>query len=523
MFDMTILLIAFVAVICLAIAFFGLSKNGDGNSPLLAGISTVKKFYEKCLKQNKTNGAAVLYVHVFYENLQVMIDRRELAAIREQVEAEVLQLCRYGHGEAAQVDGNNYVVAVDLPQYEIEDFCKDFLSADKKSYKMLEAFVGVYTAADEDTDFLKTAGYAKKVSRAAKNAGDKYLMADKESIQLIIKSDNIERNVEQFIDNNDFYQMYQPMFDALTGKIIGCEALTRLRDEDVDDILPNMFLNAIKKERLYGKFDMYVFEKCCQWAANRHSEALTITCKFAQSTLAGETVVEDMKRIAQETGIANNRLIIEVAQDTIDQNKDIFQKNVAQLKNAGFQLCVDNFGRGYTSLGDISKISPDAIKLDRSLIHNALGGAGRIIFDNVVKLAKELHAAVICGGIENEDQKEIAKAAGCDVLQGFYLSKPLDETHFDELWREQDDALLHPVKLLTPEEIDELCATIKDIGEQDEIEGNIKPPDAMNETQTISMPMEEPARTDAGGMLFDTITVEKKKRGKFFTGRSKLE
>lgn len=515
MFDMTILLIAFVAVVCLAIAFFGISGNGDGTSPLLAGISTVKKFYEKRLKKNKGNGAAVLYIHIFYENLQIMIDTKELSVIREQVEAEVLQLCRYGHGEAAQVDGNNYVVAVDLPQYEIEDFCKGFLSADKKSYKMLEAFVGVYTASDEDTEFLKAAGYAKKASRVAKSTGDKYLLADRENMLMIVKSDNIERNIEQLIDNNDFYQMFQPMFDALTGKIIGCEALTRLRDEDVDDILPNMFLNAIKKEQLYGKFDMYVFQKCCQWAADRRSEHLAVTCKFAQSTLAGETAADDIKRIAQEAGIANDMLMIEVAQDTLDQHSDVFESNIAQLKRAGFRLCVDNFGRGYTSLGDITKISPDAIKLDRSLIHNAHGGAGRIIFDNVVKLAKELHAKVICGGIENEEQEEIAKTAGCDALQGFYLSRPLDETRFDEFWREHADTL-HTVKLLTPDEIEKLCATVMD--EQEELE---EPESPLTEPMKMPIVMEDTEQTVAAELQFDDSTVEKKKRGRFFSGRGK--
>lgn len=434
MFDMTILVIAFIAVICLAAAFFGVAGNGDGDSPLLAGISTVRKFYEKSRGKDR---CTVLYINIFYENLQTMIERSELANIRKQVEREVLQLCRYGRGEAAQVDGNNYIVVTDLPAYEIEDFCKSFLSADKKSYKLIEAFIGVYILSESEADFLKSAGYAKKASRVAKAAEEKYLIVDRENLKNVLESDNIERNIENFIDNNDFYQLYQPIFSATTGEIVGCEALTRLKGGDVNDILPHKFLNAIKKEKLYGKFDMYVFRKCCEWASKRRDSNLFITCKFAASTLVNKNVVENIISTALMAGVSNSMVTIQVAQDNIDQNKDSFKWNVSQLKKEGFKFCMDNFGKGYTSLGDIAKIAPDAIKLDRSLIHNGLEGPGRIIFNNVVMLAKELKSVVLCGGIENEEQKLAALDAGCDILQGFYLGKPIGEEEFDKLLEKQ--------------------------------------------------------------------------------------
>lgn len=395
MIDMTILLVGLIAVIGLAVAFFGISENSgsDGSSPLLAGVSSVKKFYVRHLKKHKVK-CTVLYVNIFYENLQTMMERKELAHTRKQVEQEVLQLCCYNHGEAAQVDGNNYVVATNLPREEIETFCKSFLNTDKRGFKLIDAFIGVYIASGEELDFLKVAGYAKKASRTAKAAGDKYLIANKENLTFILENDNIERNIENFIDNNEFYQMYQPFLDARTGEIVGCEALTRLKNKDANDILPSKFLNALKKEKLYGKFDLYVFEKCCEWAVKRMDQALFITCKFSKSTLAHEGIAEDMISIAAEAGVKKNMIVIQAAQDNIDQDWDVFKRNIMKLKRAGFRFCLDNFGKGYTSFGDISKLSPDSIKLDKSLLYDGMEGPGRIIFDNVVKLAKELHASV---------------------------------------------------------------------------------------------------------------------------------
>ena len=99
MIDMTILIVGLIAVIALAVVFFGMTdRGGDGSSPLMSGLSTVKKFFDKT-KRKPNVKAAVIYINIFYENLQTMIERRDLTNIREQVENEVLQLCRYGRGE----------------------------------------------------------------------------------------------------------------------------------------------------------------------------------------------------------------------------------------------------------------------------------------------------------------------------------------------------------------------------------------------------------------------------------------
>ncbi|MCI9626613.1 MAG: EAL domain-containing protein [Clostridia bacterium] len=437
MIDMTILIIGFIAVICLAIAFFGMSGTGNDGSdtPLLSGMSGVKKFYERSLK--KKQDCAVMYINIFYENLQTMVDRKELMRIQDQVTDEVLQLCKYGSGEAAKVDGNNYVVVTTCSKDALERFCGSFLEADRKEYKMIEVFMGGYMVSETKTEFLKAAGYAKKAARVTKANKNKYLIADQDDLKLILENDNIERNIENFIDNDGFYQMYQPFLDAHTGEVVGCEVLTRLKEENSKNIMPSQVLNAIKKENLHEKFDMLVFEKCCEWASKRLDWDTIITCKMAKSTLAREGVAQRMINIFSQSGIGENMIVIEMSQDRAERNEEIFKGNIMQLKNAGFNFCLDNFGKGYTSLNDVSSLEPNVIKLDRSLLANGTEGAGRIVFDNVVKLAKEIDAVVFCSGIETAEQKQVAKEAGCDILQGFYFYKPLSEEDFDKVLIEQ--------------------------------------------------------------------------------------
>lgn len=297
--------------------------------------------------------------------------------------------------------------------------------------------------AAEKAEFLKAAGYAKKAARVTKANKNKYLISNRDDLKSILENDNIERNIENFIDNDGFYQMYQPFLDAQTGEVIGCEVLTRLKEENSKNIMPNQVLNAIKKENLHEKFDMLVFEKCCQWASNRLDWGTIITCKMAKSTLAREGVAQHMINILSQNGIGENMIVIEMTQDRVERNEELFNDNIIQLKNAGFHFCLDNFGKGYTSLNDVSSIEPNVIKLDRSLLANGTEGAGRIVFDNVVKLAKEIDAVVFCSGIETAEQKQVAKEAGCDILQGFYFYKPLSEEAFDKVLIGQRDKKKH--------------------------------------------------------------------------------
>lgn len=351
-----------------------------------------------------------------------------------------MQLCRYGNGEAAKVDGNNYVVAATYDKDALEGFCRSFLSADRKEYKMMDVSVGGYMVSAEKAEFLKAAGYAKKAARVTKANNNKYLISNKDDLKSILENDNIERNIENFIDNDGFYQMYQPFLDAQTGKVIGCEVLTRLKEENSKNIMPNQVLNAIKKENLHEKFDMLVFEKCCSGQSNRLDWDTVITCEEGEKyAWPSEGVAQRMINILSQNGIGEHMIVIEMTQDRVERNEEIFKGNIMQLKNAGFNFCLDNFGKGYTSLNDVSSLAPNVIKLDRSLLTNGTEGAGRIVFDNVVKLAKEIDAVVFCSGIETAEQKQVAQEAGCDILQGFYFYKPLSEEAFDKVLIEQRD------------------------------------------------------------------------------------
>ena len=423
--EIAIMITGICAIIVLTAAFFGiLKKSGkDGGAELLSDISGVERQYGKLNAE-----CGLIYIYVSYKT-----DTHDIFKHHYFTDKEVSEFCTAFGCRGAKVDGSNYIVAARLDKESAESFCRSFSHCEDKYSGIEDTSIGVYIMPDNSGDFKRAAGYAKKIARYAKNNGEKYVIVTPEELDKIIEDDNIEKNIASYIDNDNFYQLYQPLFDAKSGKIIGCEALTRLKLDGVGEIPPARFLNAVKRENLSEKFDMYVFEKCCRWAAARAGKNIVITCNFSRATLSGENAAEEITAIAEKTGVMRGMLAIEIVEDYFKGDFETVRANAGTLKKEGFKVCLDDFGKGFTSLGDLAKLSPNVIKIDKSIVDNIETEQGRVVFDNIVRLAKEMNATVLCEGIETASQSEAARAAGCDIMQGYYFFRPMPENEFDLL------------------------------------------------------------------------------------------
>lgn len=240
-------------------------------------------------------------------------------------------------------------------------------------------------------------------------------------------------NAEKFLSSNNFYQIYQPILDAKTEKIIGCEALTRLRDKNLNDIMPEEFLKKVKSDMLYDVFDMYVLKKCCEWAKQREDKVIAVSCNFSRWTLAGENAAEKIIQIAEQTDVSPKQIAIEITEDAASAKGEELKRNIETLKSAGFGIYLDDFGKAYTSLDDITKFCPDVIKIDKNILYSINEKHGKAVFENIIRLAHDIGAKVLCEGIETRQQADAAKEAGCDLLQGFYFHKPMSSDKLDEI------------------------------------------------------------------------------------------
>lgn len=416
--------------ILLAVLFFGIfAKDDKASEADFANVSEVESAYKKYMKKN--GESAVIYVAVSYETLCANADGCDKNSARSYIERKIEKFCRSG-AAAAGVDGSSFVISCDLNEKDVAEFCKNILSECSEIANMSEVSIGGYKA-EGKTLFKKAAGYAKKAARYAKNNKTGYKLCAKNGLCEIIESENIEKNLEDFINDDKFYLMFQPFVNAKTKQIAGYEAFTRLLDDNKKEVLPNGFLDAIGREKLWHKFDLYTFEKCCKWVSMQQKNDMIISCNFSKVTLESKNIAKELSDIVKKTGADINRVIIEIIDNADSGSFNISKQSTALLKKEGFKICLDDFGSGNAAIKDLSFLKPDYIRIDKNLLYNAKDEQGKALFKSITALAKQTGAAVLCEGIETKSQAELALDAGGDFLQGFYFYKPMKKGDLEEV------------------------------------------------------------------------------------------
>lgn len=246
----------------------------------------------------------------------------------------------------------------------------------------------------------------------------------------------LKRRTGEFISRDRFELVIQPVVDLETDTIVGCEALSRLNHPSRGVISPDTFLPSVDNLGLYPKFDCYIFHKGCAWMAHMLEEQVNLqflSCNFSRKTLSEKDLVHQLTKSADLFGLDHHYMAIEVTEREGETDTEQFQINLEQIKAAGFQIFVDDFGAGVTSVKDLWQYPVDVVKIDRSILLGADTPKGETAFRGLVKLATSLGAKVVCEGIETEEQHRLAKSCKCHYGQGYLFSPPIFKEFFNAL------------------------------------------------------------------------------------------
>ena len=161
-----------------------------------------------------------------------------------------------------------------------------------------------------------------------------------------------------------------------------------------------------------------------------------ISCNFTRLTAASADFIQNLTSIAEKYDLAYEAVAIEITEDDDGGDREQLCRNVKALKAMGFSLLIDDFGAGTTSLEDLYCFPIDVLKIDKTILKRVDTERGAAIFDSIVHMAKELGLKVLCEGIETKEQHDFAILHGCDILQGFYYSKPMQISDYEEAFAE---------------------------------------------------------------------------------------
>lgn len=273
---------------------------------------------------------------------------------------------------------------------------------------------------------------AKNVAKNLTNSNYEFF---KESDTLrIVEEKQIVDSFEDAISRNEFVLWFQPKYKPMTKELVGAEALIRWVKQDGSIIQPGKFIPIFEKNGNIRALDEYIFRKVCtqqkKWLDSGKT-IVPVSINLSRASLYYAGLVQRYKKIAEQIGIDKKYIPIEITESAAVTNNEI-QELADSFYMSGFSLHLDDFGSGYSSLASINSMHFDTLKLDKSLIDYIGNFGGDRLIEHTISLAKELGIHVTAEGVENEDQVVFLNHSGCDSIQGFFYSKPINQQQFEE-------------------------------------------------------------------------------------------
>ncbi len=247
----------------------------------------------------------------------------------------------------------------------------------------------------------------------------------------VISTLRFEQELIRALKENQFQLHYQPIVEAGSGALRGFEALIRWEHPEKGMIPPGHFIGLAEETGHIVAIGLWVLEEACN-ALKKFRVEIDGLSPFMSINLSARqmtepTLVDDIRTIFENTGINPSEIKLEVTESLVMEDPEQAAIVLNQLKTLGVQLAIDDFGTGYSSLNYLNRFPFDVIKVDRSFISSMITDSGnRAIVKTVVALARELNKTVVAEGVEEEDELELIRKFGCDFVQGYFFSKPLN-------------------------------------------------------------------------------------------------
>jgi predicted signal transduction protein with EAL and GGDEF domain len=245
---------------------------------------------------------------------------------------------------------------------------------------------------------------------------------------------NVISDVRRAIESSEMIVHYQPQVGLMDMRVHGAEALVRWQHPEFGLLPPSAFIHAVEQTGLIGPLTRHVLDRAIGqaadwWQANRY---LTVAVNLSARNLLDRELPIDVERMLDNHGLPPEGLQLELTESMIMSDPDRALATLIRLNRLGVRISVDDFGTGYSSLQNLKRLPIDELKIDRSFVTQMLDDENDlIIVRSTVNLGHDLGLRVIAEGVEDQATLERLSALGCDLAQGFHVSRPMSAEAFD--------------------------------------------------------------------------------------------
>lgn len=264
--------------------------------------------------------------------------------------------------------------------------------------------------------------------QAKRIPGTALALAERRDAQLSGMALENEQALRKGIRNHELYLDYQPKIDAVSGKLLGFEALARWQRPGIGLVSPVEFIAIAERTGLISELGANLLERACRQIASWRAALGTcvpVAVNVSPMQLLDQGFPQLVERVLRETGIPPACLTLEITESAAVENLESTQIQLEHLRGLGIELAMDDFGTGFSSLSMLRELPLSTLKIDRGLIAPLPAPDAVAVVRAICQLASALDLQVVAEGIETLEQATSARDAGCHALQGYYYARPL--------------------------------------------------------------------------------------------------
>ena len=340
-----------------------------------------------------------------------------------------LLAAHFGNENCARFGQDHFAVFTEAVEIE-ERLCGLFEKCqDLNEGNSLPVRAGIFLT-DREIEIGKACDQAKMACDLNRNAliscytfFSSRMLADTEKRQYITG------NLNRALSEGWIKVYYQPIIRAANGQVCDEEALSRWIDPVKGTLSPADFIPILEEAKLIYKLDLYVLDEILKKMKKQADIGVYVvpaSLNLSRADFDSCDIVEEIRRRVDEAGVKRSQLTIEITESIVGSDFAFMKAQVARFQELGFQVWMDDFGSGYSSLDMLQNIHFDLIKFDMRFMQQfGSGEENRVILTELVKMCMGLGVETICEGVEKKEQVEFLQEIGCTKLQGYYYSKPI--------------------------------------------------------------------------------------------------
>lgn len=373
--------------------------------------------YIDALKVETISSAGVICIGLLHSE---MISSKEINAHMSALVKSLSGI--YKDHEIYQLRGDRLLIL--LLEYSRKEFDLQF----QKLNKLLdETCISEYYFRNSQIDIMDM---MTQVMLLTDSAGRRY---QSEGQGHLIMYQKMSDELKQDIESGNYKIYLQPKAD-LNGEIKGAEALIRCLKED-RVISPASFVDRFEALDLIGEIDLFVFEEVCRLQQEWESKGihLPVSFNFSRMTLIDKHLFEKLEAIRSRYKVAKKSLEIEITETVGSISAEIIDDIANQFAEKGYQLSLDDFGARYSNLSILAEVDFHTLKLDKDIVDDIhMNPKVRNIVRSVIQVCHDMKIQVVAEGVESLEQMEILKHLHCDLVQGYYINKPIPVPAFEK-------------------------------------------------------------------------------------------